>query len=210
MSHGPKLASWAHTKESGTLITTAPYSSTSRGAWPNINVRELQVEHLSKKMPAMFGESVSGEPVLKALKADVIDFDDPDVPARVQNLKYEKQLVLRLGLPDSEDNVVELTVVDLTGEGNGENNAIALTGEGNGANNAIALTRGGNGEHNVVHPTNQGVREDNAIAPTDEGNGEQNVIHPTGKDTVDLTDEGHEGDNPIELSSDSEGEGEGS
>lgn len=45
-----------------------------------------------------------GESVLKALEADVIDFDDPDVPARVQNINHKKQIVLRLGLPDSEDH----------------------------------------------------------------------------------------------------------
>lgn len=198
MSRGPKLASWAHTKERGTLITTAPYPSSSRGAWPNINVRELRVEHLPTKMPAMFGEWNSGGPALKALKADVIDFDDPHVPARLESLTSRKQIVLRLDFRDWEDDVAEVTKFDLTREGNGGNNAIARTRLGN-----------NNGTHNVVHPTGHGVREDNAVALTDEGNGEENMLLPPGPDTVDLTDEGYEKDNPIERSSDSEGKGEG-
>ncbi len=218
---------------------------------------------------------MDGSSLLSALKSDVIDFDDPEVPRRIGNIDHNKQIVLRLSPSDSDDqdnlptgavtmqrSRPEENVVDLTSEGNGSNNMNMNhpTGTAEGNNNAVALTREGNGEHDLIYPTGEGVGGNHAIAPTSEGNaptgeaeedennamtltcegnGNYNVDHPVGQGireddaiapavagtrnntTIDLTmmtDKG-DGDDPIELSSDSEeeedgtnaaGEGEGS
>lgn len=116
------MASWEHTKENGTLITTAPYSSSSCDAWPNIKVLELRVQHLPKGMPSEIGETKDGISTLKALRADVIDFDNPEAPTRIQNVNNRKQIVLRLGRSYSnvQDNLP-------SGAGSGSNNAVDLT-----------------------------------------------------------------------------------
>jgi len=206
MSDGPKLASWTHTKENGTLITTAPNSSTSRGAWPNIQVREFQVEHLPKKMPTIFGESL-----LQPLKAEVIDFDDPAVTARLQNLDHKKQVVLRLGLPNTQEHSNVPIGGDNMQRGRPQDNVIDLTGEGKGDKIVIDLTADGEGEDNVMNPAGEGEVEDNAIDSTSEGEGNDNVIDPAGegegegeKNAIDAKGEGEAEDNVI----DSAGEGE--
>lgn len=125
MPDKPISSSWTHTTEGGLLITIAPLSLNDPAVRPGIQVSELLPEHLPKSIRTVF-RALEGS-TLQPFEAEVLDFEDPSLWRRLEDMNDTKQLVLRLGLRDIEapsgvrvkansaqqkqpqDNVIDLT-----------------------------------------------------------------------------------------------------